>query len=421
MQSLKVAYLLLYFPHLTETFIAEEIEAIRSRNIDVRVISLLSPRLGPVQPLSQQLLQYTWYAPGVLSWALWRAQFHFMLRSFRLYLGLLAMLMYQPYPGEHLRSFLKRLVIFLKAVSVAHYLRGSGVELLHGHFAWLPGAATWICARLLGKPFTVTVHAYDLYSYNNDLARLVTQEASHVIAISEFNRSQVTALGTRPAEAISVIHCGVDLAKFNPQPARQTEPPVCSTLKILSVGSLVAKKGQRHLIAACSLLNKTKLDFVCTLIGSGPNERALREQIRDYGLERQVKLVGARSTPEIIEAYDQHDLFVLACTIAPNGDRDGIPVVLMEAGMAGLPLISTPVSGIPELVRHEQTGWLVPAGDAAALADAIAVLAANPRLRIRLGQNARALVEAEFSIERSTLQLAALFQNTCRQWKRTHT
>ena len=420
MQSLKVAYLLLYFPHLTETFIAEEIEAIRSRNINVRVISLLSPRLGPVQPLSQQLLQYTWYAPGVLSWALWRAQFYFMLRSFRLYLGLLAMLMYQPYPGEHLSSFLKRLVIFLKAVSVAHYLRGSGVELLHGHFAWLPGAATWICARLLDKPFTVTVHAYDLYS-KNDLLPLVSHEASHVIAISEFNRSRVTALGTRPADAISVIHCGVDSGKFNAQPARQTEPPVCSTLKILSVGSLVAKKGHRHLIAACYLLNKKNLDFVCTLIGSGPDERALREQIRDYGLERQVKLVGARSTPEIIEACHQHDLFVLACTIAPGGDRDGIPVVLMEAGMAGLPLISTPVSGIPELVRHERTGWLVPTGDAAALADAIAVLAANPRLRIRLGQNARALVEAEFSIESSTLQLAALFQNICQQWERAHT
>ena len=421
MQPLTVAYVLLYFPVLTETFIAEEIEAMRSRNIDVRIISLLSPGLGRVQPISQQLLQYTWNAPALLSWALLRAQVHYLLKSPQLYLSLMATLLCQPYPRQRLRLFLKRLVVFLKAVSVAHYLRGSGVELLHAHFAWLPGAAAWICARLLRKPFTVTVHAYDLYSYKNDLLRLVTHEASHVIAVSEFNRSHVAALGTCHAEAISVIRCGVDLAKFEPHPARQMERPVGGKLKILSVGSLVPKKGHRYLIAACGLLNQKNLDFSCTIIGGGPDELALREQIRAYGLQRRVKLLGARTSPDIIEAYHRHDIFVLACVVTPDGDRDGVPVVLMEAGKVGLPLLSTPVSGIPELVCHGETGWLVPTGDAAALADAIVVLAADPGLRARLGKNARALVEAQFSIESNTLQLAALFQDTSQQWNHNRT
>src|ERR1017187_6001741 len=133
MRSLRVAYLLLYFPRLTETFVADEIKAIRAHNIDVRIISLLSPRSGIVQPLSQQLLQYTWYAPSVLNRILWRAQFHFLLKSFRLYLHLLRTLLNQPYPNQPLTLFLKRLVVFLKAVAVAHYLEGSGIELLHGH------------------------------------------------------------------------------------------------------------------------------------------------------------------------------------------------------------------------------------------------------------------------------------------------
>ncbi len=419
MQPLKVAYLLLCFPYLTETFVAEEIESIRSRNIDVRIISLLSPRSGPVQPLSQKLLQYTSYAPGVMSWAIWKAQLHFLLRSPRLYLSLLATLLRQPYPRHPLTLFLKRVVIFFKATSTAQILENSETQLLHTHFAWLSGAATWICARLLSMPFTVTVHSYDIY-HKNDLLRLVSREAAHVIAISEFNREQVAALGTCPAKCISVIHCGVDLTKFQERPGRQMEEPACGPLKILSVGALVGKKGHRHLISACHLLRKNGLDFICTIIGDGPDRPVLGEQIRAYGLEGQVKLLGVRPHPEIIAAYPHHDLFVLACTVTPEGDRDGIPVVLMEAGKVGLPLISTPVSGIPELVRHEQTGWLVQPDNPTALADAIAALAADPSLRARLGQNARDLVEAQFSIETSTLQLAALFQNTYLQWKRNN-
>lgn len=111
--------------------------------------------------------------------------------------------------------------------------------------------------------------------------------------------------------------------------------------------------------------------------------------------------------------YPRHDLFVLASVVASDGDRDGIPVVLMEAGSFSLPIVSTQVSGVPEMVRHGQTGWLVPPDDAAALSDAIAALAKDPEVRARLGQNARALIEAEFSIQRNASRLVALFQDIC--------
>ncbi len=245
-RALKIYYILLYFPRLTETFIANEIFSIRSRDVDAGIVSLLSPGSGPVQSLSQKLLSYTWNAPGLLRWDIWKAQFHFLSKSGRLYFRLLATLLKQPYPKPYLPFFFKRLVVFLKAVSVAYHLSGREIDLLHTHFAWLSGAATWICARLLGIPFTVTVHAYDIFSSKNDLLRLVCQEASHVISISEFNRSHLVAMGICPEEAVSVVHCGIELKKFAKRSESLIERSPNMPLRILSVGSLVEKKGHSY-------------------------------------------------------------------------------------------------------------------------------------------------------------------------------
>lgn len=417
MQKLKVAYILLYFPRLTETFVAEEIRAVRSLGIEVNIISLLAPAPGPQQPLSQQLLPHTWYAPNLLDSALWGAQYHFLRKSPRLYVNLLRHFLRQPLSGKPLTSLAKRLVIFLKAVAVAQFLDGSDTKLLHSHFAWLSGAAAWVIARLLSLPFTITVHAFDIYSSKNDLLNLVSGQANHVVAISEYNHSQITVLKNRPIEASSVIHCGVNLDTVRTLSQIPEKRPDCAPLKILSVGSLTAKKGHTYLIDACQLLAKRGLEFTCTIIGGGKEESALLQQIGALDLENQVRLLGACSQPEIVAAYNQHDLFVLASVVAPNGDRDGIPVVLMEAGACGLPLISTDVSGIPELVRNGKTGILVPPGDSEALAEAIEFLAGNPVVGTQLGANARSLVEAEFSIESSADRLVSLFQKTCDEWQ----
>lgn len=418
MQSLNVAYILLHFPYLTETFVAEEIRAIQAEGIDVHIISLLKPGPGLVQSLSQQLLPYTWYAPGLLAPRLWRAQIYFLFKSPRLYWSLLAALLRQPYPRQPPILLVKRLIVFFKAVAVAHYLQDTETQLLHAHFAALPGAAAGIITRLLGLPFTVTVHAFDIYCrVKNELLYLVTSQADHIIAISEYNRQHVAALGTCSAKAISVIHCGVNLAQFEEQHQRQTERSPSEPFSILSVGSLVPKKGHVHLIAACHLLQQRRFDFVCNIIGSGRNKLALEQHIQAYGLQNQVKILEYCPHPEIIAACRQHDLFVLASVIAREGDRDGIPVVLMEAGAVGMPIISTQVSGIPELIHHNETGWVTPPGDPAALADAIVTLAADPALRARLGQNARDFVRAEFDIKGSARLLATLFRTIYQQWQ----
>jgi colanic acid/amylovoran biosynthesis glycosyltransferase len=418
-RPLKVVYMLLYFPRLTETFVAEEIHALRSSNIDVQIISLLSPGSGMIHEVSRELLKFTWNTPGLFSLSTWEAQLHFLLKSGRLYFQLLKTLLFQPLPSQPISLLLKRILIFLKAVTVARHLERLEVDLIHAHFAWLPGAAAWICARLLNKPFSVTVHAYEIFSSKNDLLPLVSKESTHVVAISKYNQGRLEELDNRSVETTSVIHCGINLEKFEKPNDLDLSPPDDEHIRIISVGSLVAKKGHDDLIDACHLLSEKGKKFTCTIIGSGPDEFALRQKIREYDLGNQIYLLGSRTQTDIQKAYYKSDVFVLAAKIGPDGDQDGLPVVLMEAGKAGLPIISTSISGIPEFVQHKITGWLVPPNDAAALADAINLLADSADLRKQLGKNAQALVNSQFNIAANAVLLAELFNRICEKWNNT--
>jgi glycosyltransferase involved in cell wall biosynthesis len=418
MLSLNIAYILLHFPYLTETFVADEIRGLKTTGLTIQIYSLLEPGPGPIQPHSKELLPYTKYAPGLFSPSLWKAQFYYLRTSPFLFGSLLITLLRQPYSRKPFIHFAKRVFIFLKAVAVGYQLKDEGIHLLHSHFAWLSGAATWICSRLLELPFTVTVHAYDIFT-SNDLLPLIANNANHIVAISNYNRLQVESVISSSRRPVSVIHCGVDLSLMKQPPKLDIKHPVKKPIKILSIGSLVPKKGHSYLIEACHLLNIKGINFTCTIIGGGPIETTLKDQIETYELTQKVKLVGIKPHNEVIISYNQHDMFALASVESPLGDKDGIPVVLMEAGAAGLPLISTKISGIPELVRHGETGLLVAPADAVSLANAIAELAANQTLRITLGQNARELVEVDFNLEHNVNRLAQLFHNIYQKWKIT--
>lgn len=408
MDILNIAYILLRFPHLTETFVADEIWEVQQQGVRVSLFSLLKPRQGPVQPTSKRLAKDTRYAPELWSWRLWWAQLYFLARSPFVYLALLTRLVRQPYPKRFLFLFFRRMLIFLKAVSLAYELKDTSVKLVHTHFAWLSGAAAWVISKLLDIPFTVTVHAYDLYS-SNDLLHLTVCSASRIVAISEYNKRMVLKMCPGLRESlISVIHCGINLERFAP-PARSGNNGQ-GPLSILSVGSLIEKKGHEYLIQACQQLKARGVDFRCTIIGKGPDEEFLRQLMHDHDLEDRIVLIGARQQDDVLAIYRDSDLFVLASVVAQDGDRDGIPVVLMEAIAMQIPVISTRVSGIPELVRHKETGWLVPERDVMAIANAIAHLASDDKLRLHLAHNGRALVEREFEIRSNVSRLISVFR-----------
>lgn len=403
MKSRKITYILLHFPYLTETFVAEEMYAIQEKGVNVQIVSLLQPGSGPIQSVSHSLLPNCWYAPGLASLQLWRSQVVVFMRSPILYLKLLWTLLSQPYPHEALFLFAKRVLIFTKAVSTSEYLRDQEIDLLHTHFAWLPGAATWIVARLLGIPFTVTAHAYDIYA-KSELLKLVVAEADHVFTISEYNRRVIDEKCNCPQGHVSVLRCGIDYDKVTGAWKKADPSAGDSRVRVMSVGSLNEKKGHEYLIEACALLAERNVSVSCSIFGGGERKGELQDKIDGLGVGEFVRLLGPTPQEEIMVAFAEHDIFALAAVIAKNGDRDGIPVVLMEAGAYGLPLVSTVVSGIPELVQHGRTGLVVPERDAHALADALQQLALDPALRRRLGVTASKTVRDSYNIERNAEQ-----------------
>lgn len=395
---MRVVYFLLHFPCLTETFVAEEINELRQQNVDVRIVSLLAPDSETIQEESETLLSYCDYSPAFFSIDTIVAQITWLIRRPVLYLSLLWLAISQPYISNPLIQLAKRLVIFAKAAASARHLAQQDVDLLHSHFAWLSGLGVLVAARLLDKPFTVTAHAYDIFA-TNDLLNVVVSNATKVFTISEYNRRVIVQTTNCVSSQISIVHCGINPQKLESvldvETKRASAPD--DTLHILSVGSLNEKKGHKYLIEACAVLKQMGIPFLCNIIGRGNLFEAHGRLIDELGLSDHITLLGPKTRGDVLRAYAHHDVFVLASTISKNGDRDGIPVVMMEAGLFGMPIVSTAVSGIPELVIDGFTGLIVPPEDPAALADAILRLAKDPGLRRELGSNAQDIVRHDFN------------------------
>jgi glycosyltransferase involved in cell wall biosynthesis len=400
-----VAYILLRFPHQTETFVAEEIRQVQNLGVKVHIFSLLSPMRDLIHPVSAELLPQVRYVPGIHSPSIWWAQLHYLIKTPGQYIKLLWVLLTQPAP--EIFSFPKRLITFIKSVWLARELKQSPLQLVHTHFAWLSAAACITVSQLLDVPFTVTAHAFDIYSLRNDLLVLTTKLADRVVTISEYNKRAILEKSdTLEVQQIEVIHCGIDLDNFQVN----DRDPANQAFQITSVGSLIEKKGHEYLIRACGELETRGINFHCVIIGDGLLRQTLNELIQDLNMEDKVVLVGTQSQTWVREILKKSDLFVLACVVAKGGGRDGIPVSMMEALAMEVPVVSTTVSGIPELIKHEITGLLVSERDSNALADAISRLALDKPFRQNLARRGRTLIEREYNTTTNTSRLVELFQ-----------
>jgi len=417
MTTFEIAYVLLYFPSLTETFVAQEIWEMRQQGVKVHIFSLLPAKSKLVHTVSEQLMLQVQYAPELCNPSLWWAQLYFLFRSPYRYLELLWELLTRPFP--RVSFLLKRLVVFLKGVYPAKQLEGSPVKLVHTHFAWLSAAGATVIGRLLDLPFSVTAHAFDIYSVKNDLLRLTSGAADHMITISEFNKQAIRQICPQVEEdRIDVIHCGIDLDEFQPSVKRPGRAN--GVFRILSVGSLSEKKGHEYLIRGCAQLKSQGVNFQCTIVGEGRLRSRLQALIADLGLEDVIMLAGSQKQAWVHDALQDSHLFVLACVVAHDGDRDGIPVAMMEALAMETPVVSTWVSGIPELVHHEETGLLVPEKDPTALAAAMVRLAEDEALRQRLTRNGRKLVASEFDSRKNAARLVHLLHRVIEEHEYDH-
>lgn len=286
------------------------------------------------------------------------------------------------------------------ALAIACEVRRKAIDVLHAHFAKLPATIAQLASRLTGVPFCFTAHARDIFhaSIDRDALRQKLEHAAAVVTVSDHNRRHLLDLA--PRAAIHTIYNGIEPSRLS------YRDPTARRRGALGVGRLVAKKGFADLLEAVVLL---RADVRCRLIGDGPlagELHALRERLN---LAERVSLEGARTQHEVVEALMQAAVFAAPCTVADDGDRDGLPTVLIEAMALGTPCVSTPVTGIAELVRDGDTGLLVPERAPSQLAAAMNRLLDDPQLARRLSQRARERIEREFDVDRNAARMRSLW------------
>ena len=410
LSGLRVAYFCHRFPYFTATFVAREIFWLREFGADVQVFSLLPPRDEPVHERSQALLPYTHYA-GLLDRKVVLSNLRQFWRRPRRYLEALGGVVWQTFGDT--KAMAAALATFPKSVYFAEHVERRGIQHVHTHFVWLGGIAASVAAKLLGITYSTMPHAFGLFSRPPGAVARQLRWADRVITISDYHRRYIAELDRRlEYDQIDVVHCGIETDRFAPHTSARRGPPV-----ILSVGRLIEKKGHGSLIEACSMLAERGLDFRCVIIGGGPRMEQYRTRVRELDLADRVEFLGGKTQEEILRHYQDSDIFALPCVMARSGDRDGIPIALMEAMACGLPVVTTSISGIPELVQPEN-GMLVEEKDVYELANALERLLRDPALRERLGSAGRESVVAGFDARRNVAEVGSRLQSIVQRERR---
>lgn len=398
---LKVAYVVSRFPKLTETFVLYELIALEALGVAVEIYPLLRARQRVTHPEAEQWTRRARFHP-FFSFPILAAQLHFLRRSPRAYLSLLLDVLRQTWGSPNF--FIGAIGIFPKSVRFAYEMARDGVTHIHAHFANHPTVAAFIINRLTGIPFSFTAHAFDLHVDRRMLDTKVAA-AAFAVTISEYNkRLMLSECGEAAAAKIHVIHCGVDIDVFDSGPYE----PNAGSFRIICVGSLEERKGHQTLLDACAFLHERGVDFVCDVIGEGPMRSILADRIAQLGLGDRVCLLGGKPRPEVVRMLRAADVAVLVSQSDAEGKSEGIPVVLMEAMASRLPVVASDISGIPELVAHGHTGFLVPPRHPTALADALECLARDAGLRRRLGEAGREKISREFDLRTNVTELLML-------------
>ncbi|HNS72422.1 MAG TPA: glycosyltransferase family 4 protein [bacterium] len=417
----RVALFLNYFPALSERFIVNEVAGLLERGLDLRPYALSRPPAGRENSEVPELAERTFY---ILS----------SLKAGKVIGAHLACLF--RHPGRYLKSwsFARRhrtrsesllvslwraarkqeltkaqrqnvLLNFYLIVPVTRQMRAEGFSLIHAQYADSASSLALLAAMILDLPFSFTAHAYDIFTpqviFEEKLKR-----ARFIVTCTRYNRDYLQQnYGDLVGDKILVNYHGLDLSKLQPRPKTKRELPV-----ILSVGRLVPKKGLGVLLHACKILHDQGVAYKCLIIGDGPERPRMEMFIRLNHLMEQIEITGYMAPSAVIEAYAGASLFVLPCVVEEDGNRDGIPNVIAEAMAMEVPVISTAISGIPELVEKGVSGLLLDEAEPKLLAQTMAEVLASPQMERRLGKAARERVAEIFDSRRNLDELYNFFQ-----------
>ena len=396
---MRIAYVVSRFPHLSETFIAREVEAVDAQaGIEVELFSLFPPRAGgAVHPVAEPWLPRLHRprpreAIAALGWWLRRRPLRLLNSTARIALAY-----------AHRPSLLARALATIPiAASHARHLEEEPVDHVHAHYATYPTNCAWLCKRLTGTPYSFTAHAHDIFVDQSFLATKVA-DASFVVAISEYNRRFLRAFGGDSASPVHVVHCGIDPAAFpfEPRPAASE-----GQVRAACVASLQEYKGHATLLRALAGSDPALARLRVELAGDGPLRRGLERQAAELGVADRVVFRGGLTESEVRELLAASSLFVLPSVIAADGQMEGLPVSLIEALACGLLVVTTRLSGIPELIHDGESGLLAEPGDAAGLGQALIQALRGAAIDPLVG---RREVEREFDLRKTSARLIELF------------
>ncbi|OUS33844.1 hypothetical protein A9Q94_18030 [Rhodobacterales bacterium 56_14_T64] len=399
---MKIAFLVTDFPKLTETFTLREAEELGKQGAEVRIFHLTKFRENEVvHEFSKPLVQSSLGRPYILGQGVFMGLLKFAamnpVRFVRILTGLVSSYWRKP------KLLAKSLIILPKCLRFSEDIRDWGATHVHATFAGHPGTAAWIIHRAGGPDYSLTCHAHDIFRTQLMLSTKF-EEAKFVRTISDYNaRFLRERVGEEACSNLQVIHCGLPAAE------KQIKEPRDTPFTILFVGSLQLRKG-----AQCLLLALAKIahqpDWTCNIAGDGPMADELKALAEKLCLLDRVQFLGPLDAKDVGKQYEMADVLVVPSIDGPNGRKEGIPTVIMEGFSASLPVIASRQTGIPELVKDGETGWLIEPGNIGQLSDSLLEVMNNPELSKQRAENGRNLVRRDFNLATNVKRLYSLIQ-----------
>lgn len=395
-EPLRVAYVVKRYPRYSETFIVNEILSHEASGLSVEIFALLPPSDTHFQNSIAQVKAAVHYLPsespkGIDLWNAFQNAGS-VLPDFWLQLS--------QAQGVEVRSV-------YQAITLACEIQKREIHHIHAHFATAATSVARLASFFAKVPYTFTSHAKDIFHQDVDNEDLLQKlaDAAGAITISQYNLEYLNDRFGAAANRVRCIYNGLNLEAFPFQSTQSRFP------EILGIGRLVEKKGFTDLLDACAILAKREVAFHCSIIGTGDLQEVLSEKIRRLKLEQYVEMLGPLPQFEVIKHLQKAAVLAAPCIVGLDGNRDGLPTVLLEAMALGTCCVSTDVTGIPEAVQHGVTGLLVPERTPTALADALQQLILDPQLRTELSLNARRLIESHFDIHENSRKIREVFQD----------
>jgi len=397
--DLKIGYIIKMYPRVSETFILNEMLELERRGAEISIFSIRKPNEGMFHQQVASLKARAYYLEGfdVKKWGTWLGELwpHLAPHAHRLW----------PLFEEGLaENDNDKLEILMLSAWIAARASELGLNHLHAHFASLPSTMAYYAHLITGLPFSFTAHAKDIFVYDTDehLLSKKLSAAKFVVTVTNYNYRYLTEKAPNlDPSVIKVIHNGIDVDRLLPVYPADREDNL-----ILGVGRLVPKKGFGTLLEACRLLKDRRVSFRCLIVGEGTEADNLKLRKQQLGLsDNDVEFAGPKTLDEVLDLMGRATLFCLPCTVDNDGNQDALPTVIIEAQALGLPVISTSISGIPEMIEPEISGILVEPDRPGDLSDQIERLLVSKELQNKLARGGRKRAEDKFDLKKNVESL----------------